>query len=66
MVLWWVTVDDINATSTCDCWHRAGLACESVRMLMFARTKATPEQRLASQVAGFSDYSVLPFYGLIT
>ncbi|MBK5946025.1 hypothetical protein CCR83_06080 [Rhodobacter veldkampii DSM 11550] len=48
MVLWWVTVDDINATSTCDCWHRAGLACESVRMLMFARTKTTPDQRLAS------------------
>jgi len=38
----------INTTSTCDCRLRAGLACESVRMLMFARTKVTPEQRLTS------------------
>ena len=38
----------INTTSTCDCGLRAGLACESVRMLMFAETKITPEQRLAS------------------
>lgn len=38
----------INTTSTCDCGLRAGLACESVRMLMFARTKITLEQWLAS------------------
>lgn len=38
----------INTTSTCDCGLRAGLACESVRTLMFARTKTTAEQRLAS------------------
>jgi len=66
IILWWVTVDHLNANSTCDCWHRAGLECESVRMLMFARTKTTPEQRFASQVSGFSSYSALPFHGLIT
>ena len=38
----------INTTSTYDCGLRAGLARESVRMLMFARTKITPDQRLAS------------------
>ena len=42
-----VTVDHLNATSTCDYGLRAGLACESVRTLMFARAKITPEQRLA-------------------
>jgi len=48
MVLCRVTVDHLNATSTCDCGLSAGLACESVRTLMFARVKITPEQRLAS------------------
>lgn len=57
---------NINATSTCDCWTRADLACESVRTLKFARTKITPEQRLVSQVAGSVDYSLLTFHGLIT
>ena len=38
----------INTTSTRDCGFHAGLACESVRTLMFARAKITPEQRLAS------------------
>ena len=42
-----VRVAYINTTSTCDCGLRAGLACESVRTLMFARTKITTEQRLA-------------------
>lgn len=42
-----VRVAYINTTSTCDCGLRAGLACEPVRTLMFARAKITTEQRLA-------------------
>ena len=36
----------INTTSTCDCVLSAGLACESVRMLVCARVKIKTEQRL--------------------
>lgn len=43
-----VRVAYINTTSTCDCGLRAGLACEPMRVLLFARVKITPEQRLAS------------------
>ena len=42
-----VRVAYINTTSTCDCGLRAGLACESVRTLVFARVKITPVQRFA-------------------
>ena len=36
-----VRVAYINTTSTCDCGLRAGLACEPVRTLVFAREKIT-------------------------
>jgi hypothetical protein len=42
------SISYINATSTRDCVFRDGFAGKSVQVLMLARVKITPNQRLGS------------------
>jgi hypothetical protein len=43
-----LAVININATSTCDCRLRVGFARECVRMLVHAKAKSPPKQRLVT------------------